>query len=206
MTDRRDSCCDGELLRADLSDHALKLALVGFAALWRGHSVPPDELLNGGFAEVVEVQAANGRLEIDERGHLVGIHGLTLRTTRHRFEHAGRAHHTWCALDCIGIPAALSLDATAHTTCPTCDRPLAVEISRGYPQDDGLMLWVPAPPGGNLMAEFCATADLYCSLDHLQKRIDIDATPGSASALDAAAALGRDIWADVAGLDLAANA
>jgi hypothetical protein len=52
------------------------------------------------------------------------------------------------------------------------------------------------------MAEFCASADLYCSLDHLQERIDVDATAGSASALDAAAALGRDIWADVVGLEL----
>jgi hypothetical protein len=52
------------------------------------------------------------------------------------------------------------------------------------------------------MNEFCATADLYCSTDHLRASIDVD-RPGAVTTLAAAAVLGRDVWADVADVDLA---
>jgi hypothetical protein len=72
--------------------------------------------------------------ELDDDRRLVGIHGVTLRPTRHRFMHDGRNQHTLCAYDSIGIPAALRLDATAHTNCPSCGASLAVDIGdRGAP-------------------------------------------------------------------------
>ncbi|MGH9138399.1 MAG: organomercurial lyase [Acidimicrobiales bacterium] len=209
MTDRPDTCCDADLLRADLGDAVLDLAVAGFAALWEGRSVPVHELLHDradAAMEIIETQAAKGRLEIDEQRRLVGVHGLTLWTTPHRFEHGGRAHHTWCAFDSIGIPAALDLDATAHTDCPACHRRLAVEIRGGEPLGGDLVLWLPAAPGNHLMDEFCASADLYCSPDHLRQRIDLDRAAGTVSTLADAAALGRDVWADVANLEVGGHA
>lgn len=205
MTDRSESCCDTDLLRADMGDEALALAVTGFAALWHGQPVAPDQLGLGDSAvaaEIMRIQAANGRLEQDDRGQLVGVHGITLSRTRHRFEHADLAHHTWCAFDSIGIPAALGLDATAHTDCPTCRRQLAVAITGGDPDNVEAVLWLPTSQCDNLMNDFCARADLYCSLEHLHERIDAAATPGSVVSLSEAAALGRDVWADVVDLDL----
>ncbi len=136
MTDPTpDRCCDPDLLRRDVSDTGLELAVAGFTALWHGDRRLPAQLLphRAAAERVASDLARHGRAELDERGRLVGIHGLTLRTTRHRFTAAGRTHHTWCAFDSIGIPAALHLDAVAHTDCPTCSGPLEVRIHQGQP-------------------------------------------------------------------------
>ncbi len=62
------------------------------------------------------------------------------------------------------------------------------------------MLWLPHSAGDNLMSDFCASADLYCSRDHLEQRIDVTSIPGRLVDVSAGAALGRATWADVADL------
>ena len=143
-----------------------------------------------------------GAAELDAAGAVVGVHGLTLRATRHRFLHRGQARHTWCAFDSVGIPAALAIDAVARTDCPSCQEPLTVVITEGVPERGRAVLWLPDPPTDDLMAQFCSCADLYCSTEHLRRRIDPAAIPGEITDLDAAAELGRQAWADVVGLRL----
>jgi hypothetical protein len=198
-----DACCevDDGLLRAGLSEVAARLATVGFAALWHGRSLTPGELLPGNVDEAVEAATtlvAAGRAEVDGAGRVVGIHGLTLRHTRHRFHLAGRPHNTWCAFDSVGIPAALGLDAVARTDCPTCGAEVTVEIVGGIPNAADAVLWLPKPPAANLLAEFCSSADLFCNPDHLQERIRAGRLPDRVCDLEAAAALGRTTWADIA--------
>jgi hypothetical protein len=107
VADLPPACCDGDLLRAELGVAAMHLAVAGFVAVWHGMAGDVVDLLPpGADVSIVALQAAKGRLEVDDGGALVGIHGLTLRSTRHRFVHDGRSHHTWCAFDSIGIPAA----------------------------------------------------------------------------------------------------
>jgi len=188
-------CCDVDL-SGGLGDEARELAVVGFATLWRG-----DPLPIGHRAEVVAAMAARGRCEV-EGETVVGIHGLTLPTTRHHFVHRGTAHHTWCAFDSIGIPAALGLSSIAHTTCRACNAAIAVEMRDGVPDaDEHLVLWLPDATGDHLMDTFCAAADLYCSVAHLRTQLGSDAS-GEEADLDRAAALGRETWADVADLGL----
>ena len=191
------------LLDDGLSDLALAIATAGFAALWDGRAVRPEDLVPGrpgparrAAAELVD----RGRAEIDDQGRVVGVHGLTLRPTRHGFVHAGRFHPTWCAFDSIGIPAALAIDAEARTTCPSCDRALCIPIRRGHPDASDAALWLPSPTIRHLMTDFCAAADLYCGRPHLERRIDPARTPGEVLDLPSAAALGRTAWADVADL------
>jgi alkylmercury lyase len=198
-----DACCevDDGLLRAGLSEVAAGLATAGFAALWHGRSLTPVELLPGNIEQALDGAAmlvAQGRAEVDEAGRVTGIHGLTLRNTRHRFDVAGRSRHTWCAFDAVGIPAALRLDAVARTDCLTCGATLTVEIGAGIPSGSDAVLWLPRPPAANLLAEFCSSADLFCNVDHLHDRVDAGRVPGRVCDLAAAAALGRTIWADVA--------
>jgi alkylmercury lyase len=191
-------------LRSDLSDLALEIATAGFAALWESRAVRPEELVPGRRAPVRKAAAELvrlGRAEVDGDGRLVGVHGLTLRPTRHAFVHAGRTHRTWCAFDSVGIPAALGIDGEARTMCPACDRALCVPIRRGQPEASRIVLWLPSPTVGHLMADFCAVADLYCGREHLEQRV-VATMPGDVLDLDAAAERGRTAWADVTSLDL----
>jgi alkylmercury lyase len=192
------------LLDDGLSDLALELATAGFAALWNGRAARPEDLIParpGPARRAAAELSDRGRAEIDEHGRVVGVHGLTLRPTRHGFVHAGRLHRTWCAFDSIGIPAALAIDAEARTTCPSCDQGLRIPICRGHPEVSDVALWLPSPTIRHLMADFCAAADLYCDRSHLERRIDPARTPGEVLDLPGAAALGRTAWADVAGLE-----
>lgn len=199
-----DECCDinGDLLREDLNATALELAANGFAALWHARTPTLDELLPGraDLADEVLIElVGRGRAEVDADGRLVGVHGLTGRATRQGFTHAGRHHHTWCAFDSVGIPAAMSLNATATSACPTCRRKLTVTFQRGDAVDEALALWLPTPERrSNLMDDFCASADLYCSSDHLRQGVDVDVRPGRVMSLQETGELGRETWADVA--------
>jgi len=190
------------LLRADLSEAALEMAATGFAALWRERTPEAGEVLPAGperAANVLAELVANGRAEVDAAGRLVGVHGLTLRASRHHFVHARRARRTWCAFDSIGIPAGLSLNATSHRDCPTCGRFLTVEVRDGEARDDRwLVLWLPAPGDrSKLIGDFCAAADLYCSEEHLRRRIEIGRASGHIADLSTTIALALDTWADV---------
>ncbi|HKY74984.1 MAG TPA: organomercurial lyase [Acidimicrobiia bacterium] len=194
----------GRLLDADLTKLERDLAVSGFGALWARRACRPEELLPGSAAAgtAATMLARRGRAELDAAGAVVGVHGLTLRATRHRFLHRGQARHTWCAFDSVGIPAALAIDAVARTDCPSCQEPLTVVITEGVPERGRAVLWLPDPPTDDLMAQFCSCADLYCSTEHLRRRIDPAAIPGEITDLDAAAELGRQAWADVVGLRL----
>ena len=50
------------------------------------------------------------------------------------------------------------------------------------------------------MTGFCAQADLYCSREHLEQRIDTERTAGKLIGPSAAATLGRTSWMDVSHL------
>lgn len=196
-SDHRRLLCEGA------GDRSGVLAAAGFAALWAGRAVLPSELLPGAdSAELAESLARVGRAELDDAGRLVGIHGLTLRRTRHRFTHRARARHTWCAFDAVGIPAALGLDATASTNCPTCEAPVVVTLRCGTPLGSDAALWFPEPPRADLLAEFCSTADLYCTAEHLSGRISPGTVPGRVVDVALAAEIGRDVWSDVAQLQV----
>lgn len=203
MTGPDEGCeIGGDLLRRDLNAVALELTVNGFAALWHARRPTLAELLPGRAelaAEVLTELVGRGRAELDADGHLIGIHGLTRRATRHRFTYAVRDHHTWCAFDSVGIPAALSVDATTTTDCPTCGRLLTVALQWGEAVDEAAALWLPTPERtSNLMKDFCASADLYCSTAHLRQRVDVDGSPGRVICLQEVLDLGRETWSDVA--------
>jgi alkylmercury lyase len=172
------------------------LPVQGFTALWRGERPNVAELSDD--AATVEALVQGGRLELDDHGVVVGAHGLTARPTAHRIEHAGGVVHTWCALDAIGIPAALALDAAAVTTCPACGAVLRVSLLAGVPADDGEMrLWLPGGECTHLVEDFCRHANLYCTAEHAASKV-ATGTPGWAVTVTDAAAIGRADWADVA--------
>lgn len=184
------------MLGHDLSDAEHALVVDAFAALWKGRAylVEPDD-------HVVASLVAKGCCETD-RNSIVGIHGLTLRRSPHRILEEADDHHTWCAFDAVGIPAALERDAEVVTTCRGCGVQVSVLIEGGEPVDNaGRALWMPAVTGTNVIEAFCAYANLYCSDDHLRRHIS-EFAQGEAIPVGRAADLGREVWADVRAVGL----
>jgi Alkylmercury lyase len=185
----------GDLPAGSVSASARRLRVHGFVALWRGERPNVVDLTDD--SATVEALVEAGRLELDDEGVVVGVHGLAARPTAHRIEHAGGVVHTWCALDAIGIPAALALDAAAVTTCPTCGTALRVALHRGVPADDGdLRLWLPGGQCTHLVTDFCGHANLYCTANHVASNV-APGTPGLAVTVADAAGIGWVEWADV---------
>ena len=190
---------------ADLSEPVARavrrIATVGFQALWRGRSVTLTELLGedtSELAKAAEHLRLRGRIEFSDAGHLIAVHGLCRRPTPHQIEHHDRVVNTWCALDAIGIPAALGIDAWARTKCPTCQSPLAVRVSAGEPHTlPEAVLWYPEVACGHLVEDFCSGANLFCTIDHLDRWAGGGRGPGRALTLDGVAEVGREVWADV---------
>lgn len=124
---------DDAALDPDAAHAVRRLAIAGFHALWAGRDVALGELVDGDatvVAAAVDDLRAGGRIEFSDDGHVIAVHGLTRRPTPHRIEHHGGVMHTSCALDAIGIPAALAIDARALTH-PTCGTELTVTLTRG---------------------------------------------------------------------------
>ena len=195
MTD--ESCCKRDLLGTTaFGSDAHALGVAGFAALWNGAQPAIFELCVD--ESVIDQLQRAGRLELAKDRTLLGIHGLTVRNTVHRIQRSnGAVVHTWCALDAIGIPAALRINATAVTVCPTCKTSLRVELTQGVPAcDPNYRLWLPNEDCRNLVEDFCRHANLYCNAEHLSAAEK--SAGGRAIDVAETAAIGRTMWADAA--------
>ena len=191
-------CCDDLLAGPEATDEARRLGVLGFLALWRGASPAIADLCDN--KAVIASLVAGGRLELDAHGTLIGVHGLSARPTAHQIQHEHGAVHTWCALDAIGIPAALGIDAIAVTTCPTCGAQLRVALHEGTPEAGGnRRLWLPDTPSAHLVEDFCRHANLYCSPEHLRAMVSDPSSGRPVSVADAAVVIGRTTWHDVVG-------
>jgi hypothetical protein len=78
-----------------------------------------------------------------EDGRITGSRGLSLTETSHRLVLAGRPRYAFCAVDAVGIPVALGVDATVDSRCHHCHRPLRLEIRDGAITEapPGLTIW-----------------------------------------------------------------
>lgn len=118
------------------------------------------------------------------------------RPTAHRIEHAGGSVHTWCALDAVGIPAALGIDATAATSCPACGAELTLLLRSGAPVGGECRLWIPSGECAHLVEDFCRHANLFCTAEHMSARLPQLA--GRSVTVTEAASIGRTVWRNVA--------
>ena len=96
------------------------------------------------------VEAAVGRLV--ERGILVvepktgqitGARGISLTETAHRLTLDGRERYAFCAVDAVGIQAALGGNARVESHCYHCRKPIAVEFRTGTVAEatEGTVIW-----------------------------------------------------------------
>jgi Alkylmercury lyase/Bacterial regulatory proteins, gntR family len=183
-------------------DLAPRLRWAAFERLRTGHAITTSELAAQLGASDTRIAAAldeltrAGLIERDATGDVVGAHGLTLTPARHHLVLDHIALHTWCALDAVGIPAALGVDAETSTQCGWCDRPITLTMIAGTPEPaPDLVLWLPREPCTNVREQFCPDANLFCNHDHLDRwRAGAGRPEGDVLTVAEAVALGRHWW------------
>jgi hypothetical protein len=181
------------------------LSRAAFVAILEGHTPLLSDLVEATAASAEAVDGLIGRgLMLDETGHVVAAHGLSLVPARqHRLTIGDRQFWTWCAIDVIGIPAGRAADAVAETTCHVCGIPVRVEFRTGeivrssYP---AARVWNAQrlPGRGAAGPPHCALMNLYCSDEHLADWLATHPDEaGHACSLAEAVELGRAEWAAV---------
>jgi alkylmercury lyase len=137
-----------------------------------------------------------GTISRDPAGEVIAAGGLSVVPARHRLRLDGEQFWTWCAFDGIGIPAALEVDAVVETRCPTCDRALQVHVEAGRPPADSPVVgWLPGGPCGNVQADFCPEANLFCDTSHLAAWRASGDHLGAIASLFELADIGKSTWA-----------
>jgi alkylmercury lyase len=147
--------------------------------------------------EAAELIASVGMAEIDE-GTIVGMDGLTTLPTKHRMVLDGVSIWTWCAYDIVGIAAAFRADAVGETSCGWCGKGIEIVVRGGEPAPDPAIGWLPQVDCSNVRAEFCPSALLFCSREHLDAwRSETQGGAGESTTLAGLAEQGRIGWREL---------
>lgn len=122
-----------------------------FQAIFNGKPLKADEvaLLTGLNPLMIQESVAGllsrGLIVLDNSGTIVGSHGLSLIPTQHHLHINGRDLFTWCALDAIGIPAALGVEAKIESACHQCSTSIHIEVAAGktnHSNQSDIRIWI----------------------------------------------------------------
>jgi alkylmercury lyase len=135
----RDQAIDIPALAEDLvgieglfpRDGSLALAL--YRLLAEGDPVSVERLAARGERSRSEVAdwVAGSRVELDERGEVVALLGLSLRPTKQILEIDGRTLYAWCAGDVLYIHDLLGRPLRARSTDPITGEEIAISLEHG---------------------------------------------------------------------------
>ena len=125
------------------------------------------------------IELAKGQAELDDAGRLVGLGGLSVRPTSHRFLVGGRTLYTWCTLDGLFLAPLLGVTGVIETRCPETGEPIRVEVTPSgvisrEPAD--VVLSVVVPEGGcgpraatDVRSSFCEFVSFFTSSEALEQ-------------------------------------
>ena len=124
-----------------LPDVSTDQAAILRAAFWflldAGEPVAPDQLatatgLDGPAVRgEIERLAEAGRLRLVASGAISGALGLSVEPTTHELRFGAARRHTWCALDALGIVAALDATGRLRTVSPHTGDPIEIGFVNG---------------------------------------------------------------------------
>ena len=120
----------------ELSEAEAEVRRAAFRSIRTGGAPDALELARVTGLDAATVEGAVGSLVrkgqavVDTASRVVGSAGLSRVPARHQLRLGDDELHTWCAIDAIGIPAALGVDAVASTACPTCSRSIELEFRK----------------------------------------------------------------------------
>lgn len=100
----------------------------------------PAEIIETAIAQLVE----RGTMERDPvTREIVAARGLSLTDTPHRLSVNGRQLYAFCAVDAVGIPAALGTDARIASRCHACGAPVSLTLTGGAVTEasPGTVIW-----------------------------------------------------------------
>ena len=134
---------------ASFSPEEVRVSRHAFQALLGGEPAKLSELpaalrlTPAAVTSAVNQLVERGVVMVDETGRMVGVRGLSLPETDHRLSLAGRQFYAFCAVDAVGIPAALRADARVESRCHHCRAPLVVELRGGVIAEspEGMVIW-----------------------------------------------------------------
>lgn len=139
----------------------------------------------------VQEATRRGLLTLDGE-RITGSRGLTTEATRYRLLLGGRRMYVWCALDAVGIPAALGWDTVIEATLMDGTGLVVVELRSGnlatYSPTD-LRIGLPSPTlEGSVRDTLCPRIGFHLAAK-APRHPEI-----SILTLEEAAELGRTIW------------
>lgn len=179
-------------LRARIPPDATRLRWFAFDRLVAGRPATLEEaakelkMTTDQVRSAAETMIRWGLMTVDDRATITGSMGLTVEPTEYDFLLSGRALHTWCALDAVGIAAGLKADATIQVPGMAQVEIRGGQVSAAKPED--LRISLPHPQlDRSIRQTICPT-------------ICFRKGPGPAHqgvvylTLDEAASLGRELW------------
>lgn len=123
--------------------HAFRALLDGRAAtvaeLPAALSLPPAVV-----EEAARHLTERGIIEVEpEAGLILGARGLSLTETSHLLILEGHRRYAFCAVDAVGIPAALGTNARVESRCHHCGAPLSLALRGGAVVEApaGMVVW-----------------------------------------------------------------
>ncbi len=143
------------------------LRSAGFRLLLeQGQPVPPERLAaEAGLsvAQITDILATRlqGRVELDDEGNLLGVAGLTLTPTRHQLTIGAKTRWTWCALDAVGILAALEASGNIQSTDPNTGQEINIAFTNGQPDNDAALFILGGYDGGNVREDWCPLVNFF---------------------------------------------
>ncbi len=191
---------------AGLGDTEAEVRRAAFRSIRKGRSPDASELAAAtgsgleAVKEAVDSLVRRGEAVADGAGRVVASAGLSLAPTRHRLRLGEDQFHTWCAVDAVGIPAALGEDAVATTACPACGRPIEVQFEGGRAAPDPeLVAWLPVQDCcASVVDDLCPDMNLFCNEEHLEEwRRGAGRPAGTALSLEETEELGRRWWGEL---------
>lgn len=189
---------------SELTETETEVRRAAFGSIRQGRASTGPELAwatgldLGAVEDAVSSLAGKGQAVVDGEGRVVASAGLSLVPARHRLQLGEARFHTWCAIDAIGIPAALGADAVARTTCPTCGRSIELAFRQGHADDRDPRAWLPPQDCcTSVIDELCPDMNLFCSEEHLEEWRRAGPRVGNVLTLKETEELGRQWWADL---------
>lgn len=144
--------------------------------------------------------ADRGILVMDEDETVVGCHGLSVIPTKHHLSINGKNLFTWCAIDAVGIAAALELEAKIVSKCFQCNEAIEIDMANGEilncSQKDARIWVVEADLNRPIVGCTCPQINFFCSEEHFNKWYK-NQNKGKLLSLAEAVKLGKCWWADI---------
>ena len=133
-------------------------------------------------------------------GAVIAARGLMVQPSPHQLITEQGRVYTQCAVDAIGIPAALRVEGTVEDRCALCDRSITVRVApsgnvASQPEAAVIVMVQPDRCVEEGIPRMCQETNLFCSQDHATAWLRERATlPGAIGTPQDAVTVGRVLW------------